>query len=130
MLADMHGKIVVIDDDELIRQVIALHLRAAGYVVYTAEDAVEGGHAILRERPDVIVCDVNMPYLNGYDLAAALKADAATSDIPIIFVTSEDDGPQQAAKLGAAACLRKPVRADRLLAAVALYTPLPKSGRP
>src|SRR3954451_9271227 len=66
-------KVVVIDDDLCMRELLTLHLRNAGYEVFAAEDAVAGGHAILRETPDVIICDVEMPYLNGYEFVAALK---------------------------------------------------------
>jgi len=112
----------VIDDDPCIRELVALHLGDVGYKVLPAEDAVAGGYLILRETPDLVVCDVEMPYLNGYDFVAALKTHTATKDIPIVFLTVRDDVDEYAAKLGAAAYLRKPLTKDRLLAIVSLYT--------
>jgi DNA-binding response OmpR family regulator len=115
-------RVVLIDDDQIIRDLAALHLRNAGYCVFTAEDAVVGGREILRERPDVIICDVEMPFLDGYAFVAALKTHDSTQDIPVIFVSSRDDLKECASKLGAAAYLRKPVMSDRLLEVVALFT--------
>src|SRR3954462_6387293 len=114
-------KIVVIDDDPCIRQLVALHLRNVGFNVLQAEDAVAGGYLILRETQDLVVCDVEMPYLNGYDFVAALKADPLTKDIPVVFLTVRDDVDEYAAKLGVAAYLRKPLTKDRLLDIVSLY---------
>jgi chemosensory pili system protein ChpA (sensor histidine kinase/response regulator) len=117
----MGRKIVVIDDDPCIRELVALHLGDVGYKVLAAEDAVAGGYLILREMPDLVVCDVEMPYLNGYDFVAALKTHPSTKDIPIVFLTVRDDVDEHAAKLGAAAYLRKPLTKDRLLDIVSLY---------
>jgi CheY-like chemotaxis protein len=114
-------KVVVIDDDLFMRELVSLHLRNAGYEVFAAEDAVAGGHAILRETPDVIICDVEMPYLNGYEFVAALKTHAITKNIPVVFLTSREDVDEYAGKLGAAAYLRKPLTSERLLEVVDLY---------
>lgn len=115
------GRIVVIDDDYVLRQLLDLHLRNAGYEVLSAEDAVDGGHLVLRTLPDLIICDVDMPYLNGYEFVAALKTHDTTREIPIVFLTSNEDLGGLTARLGAVAHLMKPVRADRLLEVVALY---------
>lgn len=115
-------KIVVIDDDRVMRDLLSIHLRNAGFEVLVAEDAVEGGRAILRELPDLVVCDVEMPYLDGYEFVKALKAHDATKDIPVVFLTVRPDVQEHAAKIGAAAYLRKPVSADRLLEVVQLYS--------
>lgn len=119
-MAPPRAKIAVIDDDRIIRELVALHLRNDGYEVIVAADAIDGGHMILAHQPDLIVCDIEMPYLNGYELAAALKADPSTKHIPIVFLTVNDDVGEKAARLGAAAYLRKPVTSDRLLRVVGL----------
>lgn len=49
------------------------------------------GHLVIRTLPDLIICDVDMPYLNGYEFVAALKTHATTRDIPIVFLTSNED---------------------------------------
>ena len=114
--------VVVIDDDDVIRELLSMHLRNSGYNVLAAADAIDGGHLVLRSRPDVVICDVQMPYMTGYELVDALKRDPATKDIPIVFLSVADDVAEHAPRLGAVAHLRKPVSADRLLAVVGLYT--------
>ena len=65
------------------------HLQNAGFSVLLAEDWIVGGHLVLNAAPDLILVDVQMPYLSGYELVEALKADSATWDIPVVFLTSD-----------------------------------------
>ena len=115
--------ILVIDDDPVMRELLRLHLGNAGYQVEVAEDGIAGGRSVLNNRPDVLIVDVDMPYMNGYELVGALKADPITKDIPVIFLTSREDIDDRAPQLRAEAHLRKPVKADRLLEVVALFSP-------
>ena len=117
-------RVVVVDDDESFRDLIRLHLGNAGYEALIAEDAVAGGHMILAERPALVLIDVKMPYMDGYEFAAALKADPQTRDIPFVFVTIDENVAERARELGAVAYLRKPVRADQLLEVVQLFVPV------
>lgn len=119
----MAPSILVVDDDEGIRELLRLHLRGAGYAVLTAEDAIVAGHMVLERRPDLIITDVNMPYMDGFEFVAALKADETIPDIPIIFLSSVEDGESRGRELGAVGYVTKPVRADRLLALVAKHLP-------
>lgn len=114
------AKVAVIDDDRFIRYLLDLHLRNAGYEVFVAEDAVVGGRLILERSPDVIVCDVDMPYMNGCEFAEALQTDPATRNIPVIFLTVNSQDAR-VRELGAG-CLQKPVTADELLRAVARFS--------
>jgi DNA-binding response OmpR family regulator len=106
-----------VDDSSDIRELLALHLRNAGYRVVTAEDAIEAGRLVLRQPPDLMVVDVNMPYMDGMEFVATLTADSTVPCFPVIFLTSRDDVQERAQLLGAS-CLRKPVRADDLVAFV------------
>jgi CheY-like chemotaxis protein len=115
----MVAKVLVVDDSCMMRELLALHLRNAGYAVSTAEDGVDGGYAVLRERPDLIICDIRMPNLDGYQFVSALRSDDAVRDIPVIFLTSEADAGRIAKDLGAVGYLPKPIRADTLLSLVA-----------
>ena len=112
-------KVLVIDDDRSTRDLLSLHLSNRGYDVAVAEDAVVGGRLALSSKPELIIVDVHMPYLDGPDFVAALKGDPQTKDIPVVFLTSEDDMHERAGRLGAFACLTKPIMADRLLEVVA-----------
>lgn len=109
------GRVLVIDDDRSIRELLSLHLANRGYDVAVAEDAIVGGKIVLAARPQLIIIDVNMPYMDGPEFVAALKSDPQTRDIPVVFLTSDDDVVDRAKRLGAVACLKKPIMADRLL---------------
>jgi DNA-binding response OmpR family regulator len=115
----MAAHILVVDDDESIRELLRLHLGSAGYEVDTAEDAIVAGYKVLRRPPDLIIADVNMPHMSGFEFVAALKADKSVPYIPVIFLTSMDDGDHRGKELGAVGYILKPVRSDRLLALVA-----------
>ena len=112
------AKIAVIDDDRFIRYLLDLHLRKAGYEVFAAEDAVEAGRVVVERKPDLILCDVDMPFMDGYEFVSALRADPATRDIPVIFLTVNKTIGERGKQLNASH-LVKPVMADELLRTVA-----------
>ncbi|MFN2644772.1 MAG: response regulator [Burkholderiales bacterium] len=117
----MAATILIVDDDESICELLRLHLAGAGYDVRVAKDAIVGGYSVLQLAPDLIICDVNMPHLDGFEFIQALKADKSLPDIPVIFLTSEEEGQPRGKSLGAVGYLTKPVRADRLLTLVAQH---------
>ena len=119
----MATRILVVDDDESLRELLRLHLSSAGYEVTLAEDAIEAGHEVLKRAPDLIVTDIKMPYMDGFEFIAALKSDKSIPDIPVIFLTSMEEGDHRGKELGAVGYLTKPVRADRLLELVAKHVP-------
>ena len=113
--------ILVVDDDANVRELLRLHLGSAGYEVEAAADGIQAGYAVLRRRPDLIICDVNMPHMDGFEFVAALNADATIPRIPVVFLTTFEEGDQHGKALGVAGYLNKPIRADRLLALVAQH---------
>ena len=115
-------KILVIDDDAVIRDLLRLHLSASGYQVLVAEHAIVGGHLVLTDAPDLIIVDVEMPYISGYEFVEALKNDLETRDIPVVFLTVDQNVALHAERLGAVAHLNKPVRVDVLLNVVQRFT--------
>lgn len=117
----MAATILVIDDDESMRDLLRLHLAAAGYDVTVAADAIAAGYMVLRSPPDLIITDVNMPHLDGFEFIEALRADKTLPEIPVIFLTSVEEGDQRGKSLGAVGYVTKPVRADKLLALVAQH---------
>ena len=119
----MAARILIVDDDENIRELLRLHLSSAGYEVQVAADAIAAGYIILKAPPDLILTDVNMPHMDGFEFVAALKADNTLPYIPVIFVTQVEDGEYRGRELGAVGYLTKPVRADQLLDLVAQYVP-------
>ena len=88
----MAATILVVDDDESIRDLLRLHLSAAGYAVHVAEDAIGAGYMVLRSPPDLIICDINMPHMDGFEFIAALKSDKTLPAIPVIFLTTIEEG--------------------------------------
>ena len=119
----MAATILVIDDDESIRDLLRMHLSAAGYEVNAAPDAIVAGYLVLRSTPDLIICDINMPHMDGFEFIAALKSDTTLPCIPVIFLTSYNEGDERSKQLGAVGYLTKPVRADKLLQLVAKHVP-------
>jgi CheY-like chemotaxis protein len=117
----MASTILVIDDDESLRELMRLHLSNAGYEVLVAEDAIVAGYIVLRSPPDLIISDVNMPHMDGFQFVEALKADTTLPPIPVIFLTSHEEGDFRSKSLGAVGYLTKPIRADKLLALVAQH---------
>jgi len=119
----MAARILVVDDDESLRELLRMHLASAGYEVMVAADAIAAGYIVLKAPPDLIITDVNMPHMDGFEFVAALKADSSLPSIPVIFLTSVEDGDSRGKELGAVGYVTKPVRADRLLAIVAQHVP-------
>src|SRR5947209_8347874 len=117
----MTARILIIDDDESMRELLRLHLSSAGYDVQVAEDAIAAGYMVLKKAPDLIISDVDMPHLDGFAFIEALRADKTLPEIPVIFLTSMEEGDQRGKSLGVVGYITKPVRADRLLTLVAQY---------
>ena len=115
------ARILVMDDDELMRELLRLHLCNAGYEVLLAEDAVVACRLLIKQRPDIVLADIDMPYMTGLELVEAMRSDPGTSSVPVIFVTSRTDAEPQARQLGAVAYFTKPLHIDHLLATLAKH---------
>lgn len=83
------SKILVTEDERDIRELIAFTLRFAGYEVVTAENGEEGVLMATQEKPDMILMDIRMPKLTGYEACARIKADPALADIPVVFLSAK-----------------------------------------
>jgi len=113
--------ILVVDDDPNMRELLQIHLRNAGYEVRTAKDGIEAGYGVLRHRPDLIIADVQMPHMNGFEFVAALRADSSVGEIPVIMLTTEAEWEDHGKALGANDYVTKPVRLDTLLSRIAIH---------
>jgi DNA-binding response OmpR family regulator len=100
---------------------LRLHLSNAGYDVIVAEDAIVAGREVLARAPDLIIVEVDLPYMDGVEFVVALKADATIPEIPVILLSARGDAEHHAQRVRAVAHLSKPVPADRLLRVVALH---------
>ncbi len=88
----MKKKILVVDDSALVREMYRAHLEEGGYEVLVAVDGIEAINAAFSFSPDLILLDVHMPKINGYQVCRLLKDHSATKDIPIIIMTARDGG--------------------------------------
>jgi two-component system OmpR family response regulator len=80
--------ILVADDDPDIRELVALRLARAGYRVETAADGLEAFDSAVELRPDLVVLDVSMPGMDGFETSRRLRGDPRTAHVPVIFLTA------------------------------------------
>jgi two-component system cell cycle response regulator DivK len=82
------ARILIIEDDDASRELVKYLLTAAGHTMLEAEDGRAGVHLALHARPDVIICDLQMPVLNGYEVVRTLREHAEWHPVPLIAVTA------------------------------------------
>jgi two-component system cell cycle response regulator len=113
-------KILVVDDSEVTRAILARTLRGAGFEVLEACDGAEGAMTALREQPAVVVTDLEMPTMDGFPLLRLLKADPASAHIPVLILTSHAEAASRywSLRIGADAYLTKDHRPQQLVATV------------
>ena len=96
-------KILLVDDDDGIRAVMSHALRRAGFIVQTAEDGSKALDILKKQRPDIIVCDLIMPDVDGKAVVKSVKGNAETAGIPILMLTGSDNETNEIALLKAGA---------------------------
>jgi DNA-binding NarL/FixJ family response regulator len=113
-------KILVIEDEPEMRRNITTLLRYYDYQPIAAENGVDGIEAARREKPDLILCDVMMPKMDGHGVLQAIQSDSALARIPFIFLTAkgEKDDLRDGMNLGADDYLTKPVANTDLVQAI------------
>ena len=122
----MSRHILVVEDQEDSRQILRDLLGNAGYELTEAENGEEAIAAVAQRRPDLILMDIQMPVLDGYEATRRIKADPALKDVPIIVVTSYALSGGDEAKARAAGCddfVAKPFSPRQLLARIRKLLP-------
>lgn len=116
----MGKKILVIEDERTTRSSIARFLQSEGFEVFEAENGRIGIEVTQTVLPDLVICDILMPELDGYDVLNTLQANPQTARIPFIFLTAtaKELGQQQSLAMGADDYLSKPVTTEQLRAAI------------
>ncbi|HEX2861719.1 MAG TPA: response regulator [Lacunisphaera sp.] len=113
-------QVLLIEDDARWRAWVEAHMESTGYQVASAADGRAGLELAAKIKPEIILCDIEMPVLNGYGVLEALRRQPETSDIPFIFLTSRNARADQrkGMVLGADDYLTKPFSREELLAAI------------
>lgn len=116
-------KILIIEDEAPLRMQLVEVLGFEGYAAIGAEDGIVGVETIRSELPDLIVCDIMMPDLDGYGVLKAIRADLTTAAIPFIFISARatKEDIEQGLMLGANAYLTKPFRLEEFLQTIQRY---------
>lgn len=111
---------LIADDDPVIVRLLELNLRLAGFRVSTATRGDTAVERALELRPDVIVIDVNMPGIDGYEACRRLRREHGMTEMPIVMLTahSPDDGASRAADVGITAYVTKPFDPESLVGVV------------
>lgn len=114
------ANVLIIEDDDAQRFVASFALKKAGYAVREAPDGPQGVAAAKAQRPDVVVCDVMMPGMTGYEVVTQLRNDPALANVPVILLTAMSDRKhmRQGMTAGADDYLTKPYRPDELAEAI------------
>ncbi len=122
------GDVLVVDDDPALREMLRQQLTERGYEVRLATNGYEAIHAVRAKRPDLVVLDVMMPDISGFDVAAVLKSDPKTHSIPIIILSIVQDA-DRGYRLGVDKYLTKPTEADELVSEVQRILQRSRGGR-
>jgi serine/threonine-protein kinase PpkA len=114
------AKILVVDDDPTIREYVRLHLSSANFQVRVAENGEEGYELAVQDPPDLILSDISMPKMDGFEFLEKIRANVLLADIPIILLTQHNDSSafRRGMDLGADDFLSKPVRRAELLKSI------------
>jgi CheY-like chemotaxis protein len=117
MKAAAMSSVLVIEDDPDMRGLLVIMLEEQGHIVRAAANGVAGLEAIHRERPDVILLDMEMPVMDGWELARRYRAEVG-NPAPIVVMTASEDPRKPAEEIGAAGWLGEPVELDVLFETV------------
>jgi two-component system, chemotaxis family, chemotaxis protein CheY len=116
----MSVRILAIDDSRTIREMLREALTSAGFVVDLAVDGLDGLDRVRVFSPDVVITDINMPRMNGFEFITAVRKNIEKTALPILVLTTESaqDLKEKARAAGATAWIVKPFDGDRLVSAI------------
>lgn len=116
----MTGTILAVDDSATMRQMLQVCLASAGFEVVTAEDGVDGIEKLKSSPPDVVITDINMPRMDGFEFIEAVRSGEQSSRLPILVITTESapEKKQRARDAGATGWIVKPFDPENLIQAV------------
>ena len=91
----MSGRILIADDSPNIREILKISLEADGHTVLLAEDGEQALSQVVQEKPDLLIMDVMMPMMTGFEAVTRLKADPQTADIPVVMLSAKSQEYEQ-----------------------------------
>jgi CheY-like chemotaxis protein len=121
------GRVLVVDDDDVIRQLISVNLELEGFEVATAVDGQDCLDKVTEFEPAVITLDIMMPRLDGWEAASRLRADPRTAGVKVVLLSAraQEADLQRGDRIGVDAYLTKPFDPDELIATVRRLAGLP-----
>jgi two-component system, OmpR family, response regulator len=119
-------RVLVVDDEPMIRQLVADFLVEAGFVTDVAANGSEALRVIGRHKPDAIVLDLMMPLLDATGFVELLRLNPRLTGIPIIVMTAAYAAAEEAARLGAQACITKPFELEELVETIGRFIGVPE----
>ncbi len=96
-------KIIIIEDESVLQKAMSIELLGAGYAVLTAGNGEAGLELVRKEKPDLLLLDLILPKMGGFEVLSALKADEATKNIPVVILSNlgQDEDKKKGLELGA-----------------------------
>lgn len=122
-------KILVVDDEPDVVSMLERTLRAEGFEVIAAYDGIGALDVVSSEKPDLILLDLMMPMISGYEVCEQIKANPQTQHIPVVCISSAHtpDARAQSLRAGAATLVTKPFMPNELIAQIKRHLPKPES---
>jgi len=113
-------KILLIDDENIMRKTVSLFLQHYDIDIKTAGNGEEGLTSMKKDRPDIVLLDVMMPFMDGWEVLRRIRSDETLKDVPVIMFTASDTyiNEEMLRESGASGILHKPFHLQQLLAAV------------
>jgi DNA-binding response OmpR family regulator len=130
-MADSKGVVLVVDDTPANVTVLIELLQDEGYIIHEARDGQEALELVAATSPDLILMDINMPRLNGFEACRRLKANAATQDIPVVFISAwgELDDKINGFKAGGVDYITRPFQVEEVIARVRTHITIAQQHR-
>ncbi len=115
-MTDTKSKILIVEDDLDVAEMLNAYFRVQGYEVFTVNWGEDGVRSSQQDHPDLVILDIRLPDIDGYEVARRMRADRRTSDIPIIFLTEKRDRSDrlQGLEIGADDYITKPFDVQEL----------------
>ncbi len=121
----MATKVLLVDDEKDITEITKVHLESKGFKVLCAYDGLDAISKTKKDKPDVVLSDLFMPVMHGYEVCRQLKKDPETKNIPVILFSAglcKDSCPKEAKGAGAVDFIAKPFDIEELVDKIKFYT--------